>query len=77
MKDLQELIKDLTGINVEEWKINRYLQNERLNLSNTNLVGVDLSDTYLRRSNLTGADLRGIKITKKQLNQLTIIEENE
>ncbi|AXF95160.1 hypothetical protein [Spiroplasma phoeniceum] len=47
MKTLQDLIKDLTGISVEEDKINEYLKNERLDLR-----GADLKGAYLCATNL-------------------------
>ncbi|WFG95987.1 hypothetical protein M0C40_07750 [Spiroplasma citri] len=65
MKTLQDLIKDLTDIIVEEQKINDYLENEPLDLKDA-----DLSCAYLRWANLTD-----IKITKEQLDKLTVIEE--
>nr|CAK99646.1 hypothetical pentapeptide repeat protein [Spiroplasma citri] len=90
MKTLHEMIKDLTGITVEFWKINEYLASEALylfctNLESANLKGAGLQDADLKyanlyRANLKGADLSGavlkdIKITKKQLEQLTVIED--
>ncbi|AXF96323.1 hypothetical protein [Spiroplasma phoeniceum] len=62
MKTLQDLIKDLTGVTVEQNKINNYLSRKFL----------DLQDADLR-----GADLKNIEITKKQLDQLIVIEDNE
>ncbi|PQP78239.1 hypothetical protein C6B38_07395 [Spiroplasma sp. ChiS] len=67
MKTLQDLIKDLTDITVEQNKINEYLSREFLDLRGVKLQG----------TNLKGADLKDIKITKQQLDQLTVIEENE
>ncbi|PQP78313.1 hypothetical protein C6B38_06915 [Spiroplasma sp. ChiS] len=67
MTTLQDLIKDLTDITVEQNKINEYLSREFL----------DLRDAKLQGTNLQGADLKDIKITKQQLDQLTVIEENE
>ncbi|PQP77936.1 hypothetical protein C6B38_09260 [Spiroplasma sp. ChiS] len=67
MKTLHEMIKDLTGIDVEQDKISDYLEEEVLYLHGA----------YLRYANLSCANLKGIKITKKQLDQLTVIEENE
>ncbi|PQP78455.1 hypothetical protein C6B38_04675 [Spiroplasma sp. ChiS] len=82
MKTLQDLIKDLTGITVEQEKINEYLASEKLDLQGANLEyaclrDANLSYTDLRGVNLSCADLEGIKITKQQLEQLTVIEENE
>ncbi|WFG95819.1 pentapeptide repeat-containing protein [Spiroplasma citri] len=89
MKTLQDLIKDLTGITVEEQKINDYLEYEALDLrgadlKDANLQGADLSyadlqgaylqDTDLSFANLQDADLQGTEITKQQLEQLTVIE---
>ncbi|WFG99701.1 pentapeptide repeat-containing protein [Spiroplasma citri] len=89
MKTLQDLIKDLTDITVEEQKINDYLENEALDLrgadlKDANLQGADLSyadlqgaylqDTDLSFANLQDADLQGTEITKQQLEQLTVIE---
>ncbi|WFG99875.1 pentapeptide repeat-containing protein [Spiroplasma citri] len=65
MKTLQDLIKDLTDIIVEEQKINDYLENEPL----------DLEDADLSCANLRWANLTDIKITKEQLDKLTVIEE--
>ncbi|PQP78731.1 hypothetical protein C6B38_04180 [Spiroplasma sp. ChiS] len=67
MKKLQDLIKDLTDIIVEEQKINDYLKNEPL----------DLEDTDLSCADLRWANLTDIKITKEQLDKLTVIEEEK
>ncbi|WFH00263.1 pentapeptide repeat-containing protein [Spiroplasma citri] len=67
MKTLQDMMKDLTDITVEQEKINEYLENEVLDLRGADLKGADLR----------GADLKNIKITKQQLDKLTVIEENE
>ncbi|PQP77994.1 hypothetical protein C6B38_08905 [Spiroplasma sp. ChiS] len=74
MKTLHEMIKDLTEIDVEQDKISDYLEEEVLYL-----LGVDLSYADLRWVNLTNANLDKVKITKKQLEQLTVtvIEEDE
>ncbi|AXF95250.1 pentapeptide repeat-containing protein [Spiroplasma phoeniceum] len=77
MKTLQDLIKDLTDITVEQNKINNYLKNEWLDLQGTDLYGADLSYAHLKDADLYDANLRGIKITKKQLEQLTVIEDDE
>ncbi|WFG99312.1 pentapeptide repeat-containing protein [Spiroplasma citri] len=77
MKTLYEMIKDLTDITVEQDKISDYLENEALDLRGANLMGADLSWADLPGVNLQGADLKGTEITKKQLEQLTVIEENE
>ncbi|AXF95356.1 pentapeptide repeat-containing protein [Spiroplasma phoeniceum] len=87
MKTLQDLIKDLTDITVEEQKINEYLEYEALDLQGAdlhwadlkgvNLQGADLHWADLKGVNLSCANLKGIKITKEQLEQLTVIEENE
>ncbi|ALA97649.1 hypothetical protein SKUN_00758 [Spiroplasma kunkelii CR2-3x] len=82
MKTLKDMIKDLTGVTVEKEKLNQYLESERLdlegaNLSDGNLEGANLEDANLQGANLKGAYLCGIKITKKQLEQLTIIEEDK
>ncbi|WFG96854.1 pentapeptide repeat-containing protein [Spiroplasma citri] len=80
MKTIQTLIKDLTGINVEQNKISKYLENADLrcaNLSYAKLQGANLQDTDLSFANLQDADLQGTEITKQQLEQLTVIEENE
>ncbi|WFH00989.1 hypothetical protein M1771_03540 [Spiroplasma citri] len=42
MKTLQDMIKDLTGIDVEQEKINEYLENEALYLQGANLYRADL-----------------------------------
>ncbi|WP_199558578.1 pentapeptide repeat-containing protein [Spiroplasma sp. ChiS] len=76
MKTLQDLIKDLTGINVEEQKINDYLEYEALDLKDANLQGADLCYAKLQDADLRDADLKDIKITKEQLDQLTVIEED-
>ncbi|PQP79122.1 hypothetical protein C6B38_02305 [Spiroplasma sp. ChiS] len=60
MKTLHEMIKDLTGIDVEQDKISDYLEEEVLYLQ-----GADLQGTDLRYANLSCANLKGIKITKK------------
>nr|CAK99929.1 hypothetical pentapeptide repeat protein [Spiroplasma citri] len=102
MKTLEDMIKDLTGITVEQNKISKYLESEKLdlrcvNLRWTDLKGAvlrwadlkeadlrwtDLKGAVLRGADLCGADLRcsdlkNIKITQQQLDQLTVIEENE
>ncbi|PQP77944.1 hypothetical protein C6B38_09200 [Spiroplasma sp. ChiS] len=97
MKTLHEMIKDLTGIDVEQDKISDYLEEEVLylqgadlrfadlqvpdlrgaDLHRADLIGVNLQDACLRGADLSGADLQGIKITKEQLDQLTVIEEDE
>ncbi|PQP79708.1 hypothetical protein C6B38_00400 [Spiroplasma sp. ChiS] len=87
MKKLQDLIKDLTDITVEQNKINDYLENEVLNLIGVNLQDASLRCADLRCANLSeadlsGADLRfanlqGIKITKEQLEQLIVIDEDK
>nr|CAK98456.1 hypothetical pentapeptide repeat protein [Spiroplasma citri] len=92
MKTLYEMIKDLTGIDVEQNKINKYLENERLDLCGANLrcaylqsaelEGADLMGANLQGADLMGANLRfanlkDIKITQQQLEQLTVIEEDK
>ncbi|PQP78987.1 hypothetical protein C6B38_02965 [Spiroplasma sp. ChiS] len=72
MKTLQDLIKDLTDITVEEQKISNYLEEEVLYLQ-----GADLYSADLHWANLTNANLDKVKITKEQLEQLTVIEEEE
>ncbi|AXF95284.1 pentapeptide repeat-containing protein [Spiroplasma phoeniceum] len=67
MKTLQDLIKDLTGVTVENWKIREYLRIELLdlqgaflncpNLTRTVLAGANLKDADLKSANLRGADL--------------------
>ncbi|PQP78847.1 hypothetical protein C6B38_03560 [Spiroplasma sp. ChiS] len=74
MKTLHEMIKDLTGIDVEQDKISDYLEEEVLYLQGAYLQGVDLyrADLHwadlqvadLRYANLSCANLKGIKITK-------------
>ncbi|QED25541.1 pentapeptide repeat-containing protein [Spiroplasma citri] len=78
-------MKDLTDITVEEQKINEYLEDTDLScadlscadLRDANLQGTDLQGTDLRSADLRCANLKGIKITKQQLEQLTVIEEDE
>ncbi|AXF95034.1 pentapeptide repeat-containing protein [Spiroplasma phoeniceum] len=87
MKILQDMIKDLTDITVEEQKINEYLSREFLDLQCSKLNGAvlrcaKLQDADLRGVNLSFADLRdadlkNIEITKKQLDQLIVIEDDE
>ncbi|WP_151202524.1 pentapeptide repeat-containing protein [Spiroplasma phoeniceum] len=87
MKTLQDMIKDLTGVTVEQNKINEYLKDERLDLKDVNLSGADLwganlieaalSGANLNWTDLWGADLKNIEITKKQLDQLIVIEDDE
>ncbi|ALA97806.1 hypothetical protein SKUN_00919 [Spiroplasma kunkelii CR2-3x] len=92
MKTLKDMIKDLTGVTVEKEKLNQYLESERLDLEGANLEGANLHRANLKDANLkdanlegaylTGANLKyaylcGVKITKKQLEQLTIIEEDK
>ncbi|QED25556.1 hypothetical protein GL982_03945 [Spiroplasma citri] len=71
------MIKDLTGIDVEQNKISDYLSRKFLDLHGAKLNGAYLSWVDLKCANLSGANLKGIEITKKQLEQLTVIEENE
>ncbi|ALA98086.1 hypothetical protein SKUN_001211 [Spiroplasma kunkelii CR2-3x] len=54
MKTLQYMIKDLTGVTVEEQKINEYLD-----LQDADLFYAKLQYIVLRR-----ADLKNIEITK-------------
>nr|CAK99598.1 hypothetical pentapeptide repeat protein [Spiroplasma citri] len=82
MKTIQDLIKDLTGVTVEQEKINEYLENEALDLQGADLYRADLHWADLQCANLQGANLRwanlkGIEITKQQLDQLTVIEEEK
>ncbi|ALA97502.1 hypothetical protein SKUN_00609 [Spiroplasma kunkelii CR2-3x] len=70
MKTLKDMIPDLTGVTVEKEKLNQYLESERLDLEDANLWDANLEGAYLK-----GAYLCGIKITKKQLEQLTIEED--
>ncbi|WFH01126.1 pentapeptide repeat-containing protein [Spiroplasma citri] len=82
MKTLQDLIKDLTDIIVEEQKINDYLEYEVLDLQGADLRGVNLSFADLCYSKLQDvdlryADLKNIKITQQQLGQLTVIGEDK
>nr|CAK99170.1 hypothetical pentapeptide repeat protein [Spiroplasma citri] len=77
MKTLQDMIKDLTGITVEQDKISDYLESEKLDLRCVNLRCADLQGANLEGANLENACLLGVRITKKQLEQLIIIEENE
>ncbi|PQP78783.1 hypothetical protein C6B38_03985 [Spiroplasma sp. ChiS] len=82
MKKLQDLIKDLIGVTVEQEKINEYLEYETLDLQGADLHWTDLryanlSCANLSCANLSCANLKGIKITKEQLDQLTVIEEDE
>ncbi|ALA98517.1 hypothetical protein SKUN_001660 [Spiroplasma kunkelii CR2-3x] len=71
MKTIQDMIADLTGVTVEQEDIYLYLENEKLNLYDANLPFANLG-----HADLTNACLEGAKITKKQLDQL-IIEEDE
>ncbi|QIA67751.1 pentapeptide repeat-containing protein [Spiroplasma citri] len=71
MKTIQDMIADLTGVTVEQEDIYLYLENEKLNLYDANLPFSNLG-----HADLTNACLEGAKITKKQLDQL-IIEEDE
>ncbi|AXF95299.1 pentapeptide repeat-containing protein [Spiroplasma phoeniceum] len=71
MKTLQDLIKDLTDITVEQNKINEYLSRECLDLrgadlKNAILIGTDLSGAHLIDADLRGVYLKDIKITKQQ-----------
>ncbi|AXF95470.1 pentapeptide repeat-containing protein [Spiroplasma phoeniceum] len=75
MKKLQDLIKDLTGVTVEQEKINEYLEYEALDLQGAYLRGAKLQDANLYRADLQCANLQGARITKKQLDQLIVIEE--
>nr|CAK99288.1 putative pentapeptide repeat protein [Spiroplasma citri] len=82
MKTLKDMMKDLTGIDVEQDKISDYLEYEALDLQGAYLYRADLHWADLQGANLQGANLRwanlkGIEITKQQLDQLTVIEENE
>ncbi|WFG97151.1 pentapeptide repeat-containing protein [Spiroplasma citri] len=74
MKTLQDMIKDLTGINVEQNKISKYLESEKLDLRGADLRCADLCYAKLQGADLRDADLKDIKITKEQLDQLTVIE---
>ncbi|WFG95577.1 pentapeptide repeat-containing protein [Spiroplasma citri] len=74
MKTLQDMIKDLTGINVEQNKISKYLESQKLDLRCVNLRCADLIGAVLEGADLRWADLKNIKITKEQLEQLIIIE---
>ncbi|QED25500.1 pentapeptide repeat-containing protein [Spiroplasma citri] len=47
MKTLQDLIKDLTDITVEQNKINEYLSREFLDLRGAKLQGTNLQDADL------------------------------
>ncbi|APE75601.1 pentapeptide repeat-containing protein [Spiroplasma citri] len=74
MKTLHEMIKDLTGITVEQNKISKYLEYEALDLQGAylyradlqcaNLQGANLEYANLRSANLIVADLCGARITK-------------
>ncbi|WFG99465.1 pentapeptide repeat-containing protein [Spiroplasma citri] len=77
MKTLQDMFKDLTGVDVEQNKISKYLESEKLDLCWADLRDADLCCADLQGADLRGADLKNIKITKEQLDQLTVIEENE
>ncbi|PQP78213.1 hypothetical protein C6B38_07745 [Spiroplasma sp. ChiS] len=77
MKTLQDLIKDLTDIIVEEQKINDYLENEPLDLEDTDLSCAKLKDADLSCADLRWPNLTDIKITKEQLDKLTVIEEKK
>ncbi|APE74344.1 pentapeptide repeat-containing protein [Spiroplasma citri] len=80
MKTLKDMMKDLTDITVEEQKINEYLEDTDLScadLSCADLRDANLQGTDLRSADLRCANLKGIKITKQQLEQLTVIEEDE
>ncbi|ALA97526.1 hypothetical protein SKUN_00633 [Spiroplasma kunkelii CR2-3x] len=76
MKTLQDIIKDLTGITVEKQKINKYLESERLDLEDADLRGANLKCANLKDADLDGAYLYGIGITKEQIEQLTVIEDD-
>ncbi|QJU61146.1 pentapeptide repeat-containing protein [Spiroplasma citri] len=72
MKTLYEMIKDLTGIDVEQNKINKYLENERLDLCGANLrcaylQGAELEGADLMGANLQGADLMGAYLQGAEL----------
>ncbi|WFG95712.1 pentapeptide repeat-containing protein [Spiroplasma citri] len=58
MKTLQDMIKDLTGITVEQNKISKYLESEKLDLRCVNLRWADLQGADLRWADLKEADLR-------------------
>ncbi|WFH01053.1 pentapeptide repeat-containing protein [Spiroplasma citri] len=77
MKTLQDMIKDLTGINVEQNKISKYLENEELDLQGADLYRADLYRAKLQGADLRYADLKNIKITQQQLGQLTVIGEDK
>ncbi|PQP78301.1 hypothetical protein C6B38_06940, partial [Spiroplasma sp. ChiS] len=67
MKTLQDLIKDLTDIIVDQEKINDYLASEALDLrgadlNSANLTYADLRWAKLQDAILIGADLRGAKL---------------
>ncbi|PQP78308.1 hypothetical protein C6B38_06875 [Spiroplasma sp. ChiS] len=74
MKKLQDMIKDLTAVTVEEQKINYYLdlEYEPLDLEGAKLRWVDLQGV-----DLSFAKLKGVKITKQQLDKLTVIEDDK
>ncbi|WFG97375.1 pentapeptide repeat-containing protein [Spiroplasma citri] len=75
MKTLYEMIKDLTGIDVEQNKISDYLSRKFLDLQDADLKYANLYRANLKGADLSGAVLKDIKITKKQLEQLTVIED--
>ncbi|APE74969.1 pentapeptide repeat-containing protein [Spiroplasma citri] len=77
MKTLHEMIKDLTGVSVEQNKISKYLESEKLDLRCVNLRCAVLRGAVLKEADLRWADLKDIKITKEQLEQLTVIEADE
>ncbi|PQP78125.1 hypothetical protein C6B38_06050 [Spiroplasma sp. ChiS] len=59
MKTLHEMIKDLTGVTVENWKIREYLRIEVLDLQDAFLNGPNLTRTVLAGANLQWANLWG------------------
>ncbi|APE74337.1 pentapeptide repeat-containing protein [Spiroplasma citri] len=56
MKTLHEMIKDLTGIDVEKNKISKYLEYEALDLEDANLRWADLQGAKLWCADLRYAD---------------------
>ncbi|WP_374941397.1 pentapeptide repeat-containing protein [Spiroplasma citri] len=48
-----------------------------MNLRCADLQGADLQGAVLKEADLRWADLKDIKITKEQLEQLTVIEADE
>ncbi|WFG99096.1 hypothetical protein M1770_03845 [Spiroplasma citri] len=77
MKTLQDMFKDLTGIDVEQNKISKYLESEKLDLRCVNLGCADLCYSKLQDVDLRYAGLKNIKITRQQLGQLTVIGEDK